>query len=314
MDAYPEYTDDQLQEREGVYAFASAITKKRTIWRETPNSDVGIDGQIEYRNEHGQATGMIAAAQIKSGDSYLRGNKDVLHYYPSDKHANYWREFPVPVLLVIHDPKTGEMFWTDARQQLRTRIDSTKTVDVPRSQTVSSSAATDFFQTHRPISEALEIADVVHALANNCHEDAGFCMSFFELFGFGIVDIGRKLFFSMSLCMEIAEIRADEYGVGVGVGSDEHDFVDKYIQFLVGQGLIYYDYSDYLIDRDERERAPVFVAPLTKRGRETLAEMQRVTNNSFHECLLRLSEVSVMSIYTRLKTVEKYQSILRKKV
>lgn len=55
----PEYTDAQLQERDGVYVFASTVTKKHILWRETPNSDVGIDGQIEYRNEQGQLVGRL---------------------------------------------------------------------------------------------------------------------------------------------------------------------------------------------------------------------------------------------------------------
>ena len=136
-------------------------------------------------------------------------------------------------------------------------------------------------------------------------------MSFFELFGFGITDIGRKLFFSMSLCMEIAEYRAHEAGTGWTVGSDEHQFVDRYISFLVSQGLIYYDYSDYLIDRDEVRLAPNFLVPLTKRGRMTLEIMQVVTNNIFHESLLGVQETSVHSILTRLPEVERIQQTLR---
>jgi hypothetical protein len=134
-------------------------------------------------------------------------------------------------------------------------------------------------------------------------------MSFFELFGFGLADIGRKLFFSMSLCMEIAEIRAYDFGVGVGVGSEEHDFLERYIKFIVSQGLVYYDYSDYLIDKD-REVAPIFLSPLTRRGRETLQQMQQLTNNAFHECLLRISEVSAFSLSDRLKRVELCQQAL----
>jgi hypothetical protein len=141
------------------------------------------------------------------------------------------------------------------------------------------------------------------------HENPGFRMSFFELFGFGLADIGRKLFFSMSLCMEIAEIRADESGVAVGVGSEEHDFLERYIKFIVSQGLVYYDYSDYLIDK-EREVAPIFLSPLTRRGRETLQQMQRLTNHAFHECLLRIDDASLLSLLDRLDRVELCQQTL----
>jgi hypothetical protein len=45
-------------------------------------------------------------------------------YRPSAKHANYWREFPIPLLLAIHDPQSQKIFWADARQQLRTGQDN----------------------------------------------------------------------------------------------------------------------------------------------------------------------------------------------
>ena len=226
----PEYTDAQLQERDGVYTFAGAVTRKRIIWRETPNSDVGIDGQIEFRNEEGKATGNLAAVQIKSGVSYIGKNHPYIRFRPSAKHANYWREFPVPVLLVIHDPASDALYWTDARQQLRAEA-TREVIDLPTERTVSDTDAKVLFETVQPISALFDIPAVVQAMALEKHENPGFRMSFFELFGFGLADIGRKLFFSMSLCMEIAEIRADEFGVGVG--SEEHDFLERYIKFIV---------------------------------------------------------------------------------
>lgn len=296
----PEYSDKQLQERDGVYAFASAVTKKGLIWRETPNSDVGIDGQIEYRNEQGQASGSLVAVQIKSGISYIGKSHSRIRFRPSPKHAHYWREFPVPVLLVIHDPANDELYWVDARQQLR--ADSNREViDLPIDQTISKVDAKEFFRTVLPISSLLDIPAVVKTMASERHQNPGFRMSFFELFGFGLADIGRKLFFSMSLCMEIAEIRADEFGVGVG--SDEHDFLERYINFLIGQGLVYYDYSDYLIDRD-RQVAPIFLAPLTRRGKESLQVMQELTQSAFRECLLRIDDASLFSFPERLEHVE----------
>ena len=302
----PEYTDAQLQERDGVYFFASAVTKKHILWRETPNSDVGIDGQIEYLNEQGQVTGNLAAVQIKSGISYIGKNHPCIRFRPSAKHANYWREFPVPVLLVIHDPSSDALYWTDARQQLR--ADSNREViDLPTGRTLFDTDVKALFETVQPISALLDIPAVVRAMAWEKHETPGFRMSFFELFGFGLADIGRKLFFSMSLCMEIAEIRADEFGVGVG--SEEHDFLERYIKFIVGQGLVYYDYSDYLIDKD-RELSPILLSPLTARGRATLQEMQRLTNHAFHECFLRIDEASAFSLFDRLDRVELCQQTL----
>jgi hypothetical protein len=41
------------------------------IFRETSNSDTGVDGQLEEVDEQCHATGRIMAVQIKSGSSYL---------------------------------------------------------------------------------------------------------------------------------------------------------------------------------------------------------------------------------------------------
>jgi hypothetical protein len=164
-----------------------------------------------------------------------------------------------------------------------------------------------FFATIRPIEQPMTEADVVRALVQNVHLNPSFRMSFFELFGFGITDMGRKLFFSMSLCMELAEFRAHQSGIAWSVRSDEHRFIERYISFLVGQGLVYYDYSDYLIDRDKLRLEPTFLVPLTKRGQVVLGIMQELTHDLFHETLLALEVSSVRSILARLPAVQRVQ-------
>jgi hypothetical protein len=290
-----------------VSCLASQISDLGLIWRETSNSDVGIDGQIEFVDSADNATGMIVAVQIKSGSSYLRGNDDIITYYPSAKHANYWREFPVPVLLMIHDPTTRSIYWTDARLQLRSSLGSVNAIQVPRANVVAESRPEDFFATLRPIEQPRSEQDVVRALIEHSNLSPGFRMSFFELFGFGITDIGRKLFFSTALCMEIAEYRAGLAGIGWSVGSEEHNFIDRYISFLVAQGLIYYDYSDYLLDRDVRALVPTFLVPLTERGRITLKIMQSVSGSLFNETLLAIDDESARSILRRLSKAEQIQ-------
>lgn len=70
--SFPKYNQTNSQERLGVNAVAEAIAKIGQIWRETPMADVGVDGQIEYVNPEGFATGRMIAVQIKSGPSFLR--------------------------------------------------------------------------------------------------------------------------------------------------------------------------------------------------------------------------------------------------
>jgi hypothetical protein len=146
---YPQHGDTQQQERKGVSRLASEIADLGLIWRETPNSDVGIDGQIEFVDAYGFATGLIVAVQVKSGASCLGHKEDRIIYRPAPKHANYWREFPVPVLLAIHDPESRQTFWTDARQQLRSGAND-EVIVLPRSQTVSSADPASFFAVRIP--------------------------------------------------------------------------------------------------------------------------------------------------------------------
>ncbi len=67
----PNFSAESVQERIGVNQVALTVSELGQIWRETPMADVGIDGQIEYVDGQGNATGCLVAAQVKSGPSYL---------------------------------------------------------------------------------------------------------------------------------------------------------------------------------------------------------------------------------------------------
>jgi hypothetical protein len=54
---------------------------------------------------------------------------------------------------------------------------------------------------------------------------------------------------------------------GMGMGSEEYDFLFRYVEFLVSQDLANVDFGDCLIDWNDRQMVPRFVAPLSSRGR-----------------------------------------------
>ncbi|WP_221928138.1 DUF4365 domain-containing protein [Pseudomonas syringae] len=60
------------QERLGIAAVQYYAARRNQIWRETGTGDVGIDGNIEFVNAEGFATGRIVAVQVKSGPSYSK--------------------------------------------------------------------------------------------------------------------------------------------------------------------------------------------------------------------------------------------------
>jgi hypothetical protein len=81
--------------------------------------DVGIDGQIEFVNDAGKATGQLIAVQVKSGPSYFHDHGDHWWFYPDSKHRYYWERYPLPVIVMLHHPDENITYWADARLALR---------------------------------------------------------------------------------------------------------------------------------------------------------------------------------------------------
>jgi hypothetical protein len=90
------------------------------IFRPTANSDWGIDGEIEFKNYEGNASGKKVYLQLKSGDSYLRtrkrDEKEIFDIKP--RHAEYWLAHNYDVMLVIRT-SDGEIRWMNATEYLR---------------------------------------------------------------------------------------------------------------------------------------------------------------------------------------------------
>lgn len=118
METFPQVPNNYFTERKGVIKVCEVLNEFGLIFRETPNADVGIDGQIEYVNNEGQAIGRILAAQIKSGDSYLHDKVDHWAFYADKKHKSYWEVYPIPVILLVYSPKFDCIYFTDVRYQL----------------------------------------------------------------------------------------------------------------------------------------------------------------------------------------------------
>jgi hypothetical protein len=74
--------------------------------------DFGIDGQLEVVTDSGAVTGQLLAVQIKCGKSFLQEENKWGYVYRGElKHFNYLSNYPIPVLIVICDPDSGECFW-----------------------------------------------------------------------------------------------------------------------------------------------------------------------------------------------------------
>ena len=95
--------------------------RKAPRLRPTPNSDWGIDGEIEFKDNQGKASGRRVYLQLKSGDSYLykreRDGKEVFTI-KNDRHVDYWQSQAYPVMLVIRT-SDGSIRWMNVTEYLK---------------------------------------------------------------------------------------------------------------------------------------------------------------------------------------------------
>ncbi len=284
---FPQVPDNYFTERQGVLAVSMQLNNIGFIFRETPNADIGIDGQIEYVAD-GKAPGRLAAAQIKSGGSYLRDKGEHWAFYPEQKHKFYWECFPLPVYLFLHDPQSGLTYFTDVRYYLNIP-DSDREysyIPVPKANRLDIVPGEELIKSTGPVSSnLLEYPVLLKAMAQENSKNASFPLTFLELFCNGLTSLCRHLYFSMSLACDLAEMHLalDKSEFGLSTGFDEHEFLHNYTRFIISQNLAKIDYSDYLIDWYERKLQPQYIAPLTSRGRGLIKYIREVEEEIFED-------------------------------
>ena len=99
----------------------SIVAEAGQIYRGYTNSDHGIDGEIEFKDDKGQATGRKLYLQLKSGDSYLKKRqRDDKEIFPikSPRWADYWQQQAYTVMLVVRT-SDGEIRWMDISTYLK---------------------------------------------------------------------------------------------------------------------------------------------------------------------------------------------------
>jgi uncharacterized protein DUF4365 len=269
----PKAGNSYMQERLGITALQAYAAANGQIWRETGTGDVGIDGQLEFVTQDGFATGRTVAAQVKAGPAFFQcplasGWK----FYPKEKHRNYWEHFPLPVLLILHNPEGGDSYWIDVRQALRVPIrEERRFIEVPKTNHLQATSPATLFENagvlDQPFIPAIE--DVLKRLLTTVSNEGRFPLSYFDLFVHGLTNICRSIYYGMDLVCNAVEFNLDVQGsdFGMGMGGPEQEFAFGFVKFLLAQNLAQIDYADCLIDWVDREMQPHFVAPLTSRGR-----------------------------------------------
>ena len=315
-----------LTERAGINAVASAIANMGLIWRETATGDVGVDGQVEYVDAAGQATGRLLSVQVKAGASYFANErKDAYSFYPEAKHRGYWEQHPLPVILVLHDPRTGTSYWADVRQQLRGEAPQ-KALVVKKANVLQAASPHALFETSGLDGSAFieGLADVMTQMIRTRSGNPRFPVSHFDLFVHGLTNIARSIYYGMDVPMMVAEanLAAADSEFGWSVGEDEEQFLFSFVKFLIAQNLARIDFADCLIDWIDREMQPHFVAPLTSRGRALVryihaVEAEMVTgarlpdDGHVHVAQEAFFSMNLVSFSRRLGRIQAFQDALR---
>ena len=94
------------------------------------------------------------------------------------------------------------------------------------------------------------------------------CLSFFDLFSHGLTNTCRSLYFGSDLAMTALEYNYANNFPGLPfIPGPPLDFLHKFAKYLIAQNLAFIDWSDFMIDWEDRQKLPTFIAPLTTRGR-----------------------------------------------
>lgn len=248
----------------------------RCLWRETALHDVGIDGLIELVNADGEATARMLGVQIKSGHSYFeeeRGGNVI--FRPDEKHAKYWRVFPIEVVLMLFDPESRSVCWAPVKQQLQ--ANPAGPILVPKGNVLSPTSRAELFGKQDTVPISL-IQTVMEMLESRIGDPSG--ISYFSLFANGMTDLCRKLYFGMDLFTALLESNwPDELTpqrIGIGIGSLSYAFIDRYIAFLISNDICQIRYEDYWQVVEERQMVGEFIAPLTERGKAVVSMIHRL--------------------------------------
>lgn len=108
------------------------------IFRRTHNEhDFGIDGYLDVVTDDGDVTGQQIAVQIKYGDSYLSDENPLgFTFRGENKHLNYYRNHPMPVIIIIGSPDRMNCYWEVFEPEKVVSRGESWTLNIPRRNTL----------------------------------------------------------------------------------------------------------------------------------------------------------------------------------
>jgi WD40 repeat protein/GTPase SAR1 family protein/DNA-directed RNA polymerase subunit RPC12/RpoP len=124
--------DTQALEQILIGHMMAVCGEANQVFRPVTMFDYGIDGEVEFKDNDGQASGRKIYVQLKSGNSYLRtrqrDDREVFDV-KNVRHLDYWISQPVDVYLVIRQTEErsaeGTIRWMNVTRYLKDRKDKT---------------------------------------------------------------------------------------------------------------------------------------------------------------------------------------------
>lgn len=261
----PKFPQTSTNERVGVMRVATILTEMGLIFRETSNSDTGIDGYIEEVNNYQEATGRLLAVQIKSGASYLHEQDEYFVFYADEAHIKYWKLYPIPVILCVHNPDTRKTYYQAIHSH--GHVLSTKIL-IPKKQVLSYENREDIFASIAGFSSAYHTTEELYTIMSSkritiCNNSY---VSFLDLFVGGLTNLCTDLFCDTSVLSNLIDLRTKL--PMFYMGQQDHEFLWEFIKFITKENLAKVNFEACLYDWEDRMMGPRILVPLTYRGIE----------------------------------------------
>lgn len=119
--------DSQALEQILIGHMMAICGEANQIFRPTTMFDYGIDGEVEFKDNSGKASGKKIYVQLKHGGSFLQyrqRDSEWVFDVQNESHLQYWVNQPVDVFLVIMDEEKV-IRWMNVSEYLRRRLDKT---------------------------------------------------------------------------------------------------------------------------------------------------------------------------------------------
>lgn len=118
-------------ERLGVTEVEKIFLRSGWIPRNILQTDVGIDMTVEIC-KGGNPKGKFIAIQIKTGESYFK-EKTTNHiiFRPEKAHVDYWLDYSLPVLIVLHNIESGLAIWQVVNKQTVEKVGHGYKIKIP---------------------------------------------------------------------------------------------------------------------------------------------------------------------------------------